>query len=162
MERNRARRERRGTFSGLCGGAILFLLLPWPARAQAGHFWFQRRTPAPTSTPVRPTPTPAPTPEAGCAIDVLEHEPAVPFDLVGIVEVQSRDVEPDGEGLLPSARARACELGGDALVILYRREGRRGGLPPETRRGRMLPYAGLRAAVIRYRNRPGVTAPASP
>jgi len=78
---------------------------------------------------------------------VFDHEPAIPFDLVAIVEVQSSRWYPSAEGALAAARIRACELGGDALVLLYRAGDRRRRSPGR----RMLPEADVRGAVVRYR-----------
>jgi hypothetical protein len=112
---------------------------------------FPTPTPAPTTTP---GPAVSPTPEPPrCNVAVLEQEPAEDFELVGVVEVASRGVAANPESALEAARLQACALGGDALVLLYKRERRRsgqGGAPPPQG---VLPDPELRAAVIRYRVR---------
>jgi hypothetical protein len=113
-----------------------------------GHWWDE---PPPTPTPaaaVAPTPTSGPP----CEIDVLEFEPAVPFELVGLVEVQGRGAFSEPSSALEAAKIRACQLGGSAIILLYRREGRRQGVEDRvTKRGTLLPEPELRVAVIRYR-----------
>ena len=137
---------RLACFGASAVAAVLLVSAPMTAAR-----WFD--PPPPTATP-EPTPAAAPslaTPERACEIDVLEREPAVPFDLLAVVEVQARMPETDPESLVASARLRACELGGDALVILWRREPHRSGMAPRPGGQGLLPEPGLRTAVIRYR-----------
>jgi len=102
---------------------------------------------------VVPSESPTPTPTVGfrCDPPVLDREPSEPFDLVGIVEVQSRRQGGGWESVVGSAKLQACALGGDALVMLYRNERGSGGAPVITGPSAMLPSPELRAAVIRYR-----------
>ncbi|MGH7822545.1 MAG: hypothetical protein ACREQ9_22515 [Candidatus Binatia bacterium] len=125
--------------------ALAAVLVAACVSGEAGARWWEFEPP--------PTPIATPTvsvPASECTIDLLESEPAVPFVLVGLIEVQGRGPVHDPQGVLAAAKRRACELGGDALVILFRREGRRAGLPRPPEPG-LLPEPEIRAAVIRYR-----------
>lgn len=118
--------------------------------------WWQASPPptmtaTPTAAPGAVTPRATPT-ERGCAIEVFDVEPARPFDLVAIVEVEPRAAAAPGS-LLDAAKLQACNLGGDALVVLYRAEERSGFARVPPAEPGFLPAPDLRVAVIRWRAR---------
>ncbi len=119
-----------------------------PAEPQVYPRWWQA---PPTPTPL---PLASPTPEPPrCNVVVLDREPAEPTDIVGIVEVAPRRAETDPESALEVARLRACALGGDAIVITYRREKRRSGQVVGPAPQGVLPDPEVRGVVVRYRER---------
>ncbi len=122
-----------------------------PPQPQVYPRWWQSLpTPSPTATPTPLPPTP-PTPR--CNVAILDREPAEPTDIVGIVEVSPRRAEADPESALEAARLQACALGGDAIVITYRREKRRSGQVAGPAPQGVLPDPEVRGVVIRYRER---------
>ncbi len=135
-----------GSFLGV-GCASLDSLPPPTAMTER---WWEANAALPTPT-TRGIATPTPEPEPQCSIAVFESEPPEPFDLIGLVEAEGHGLAEWGDSALEAAKIEACKLGGDALVILFRRGKERSGFerhqgPPTT-----LPRAELRAAVIRYR-----------
>lgn len=135
---------------------MIVWLLVWETRA-ASHWWEGEGVqPSPTPTfavTLLPPATPVPSATAAphCVIEILDREPTAPFDLVGLVEVQERSPVRNSDGVVESAKAQACSLGGDALVILHRSEPRRSGIERRRSPRGVLPDPALRAAVIRYR-----------
>ena len=103
------------------------------------------------SPPPNEPATPTPTPGAACDPAVLDQEPTAPFDLLGIVEVESRRPGSPGSNPLAAAKLQACALGGDALVVLYRNERTPGSSSVIDGSSGTLPRPEIRVAVIRYR-----------
>jgi hypothetical protein len=109
----------------------------------------------PTPTlPATPPPSPTPTPERPrCSIAVLDQPPAEAFDLIALVEVRPQGRIDTPEGSLEAAKLQGCSLGADALVILYRSEGRRSVVDSPRAPLGVIPSPAIRAAAIRYRQR---------
>lgn len=117
--------------------------------------WWEQPSPPPATVTAegQSTPSATPTETFRCSIPALESEPQDAFDLVGIVEVQPAGSSRNAESVLEAAKLQACALGGDAIVVLYRSQGYRFGMPPAPPEPGVLPAPALRAAVIRYRQR---------
>lgn len=148
------RRPRVAVGTVLCVGLVFgvacatFDSLPPPAAR--GERWWEAKAalPSPTAPDIAAT---TPEPEPRCTIAVLESEPAEPFDWIALVEAQGHGLAEWGDSALEAAKIQACRLGGDALVVLFRKEKERKSFARLAGPLTTLPDAEIRAAVIRYR-----------
>lgn len=136
--------------AGISLGAGCASLDALPPPTAMTERWWEAKAAQPTPT-ISGVVTPTPEPEPQCSIAVFESEPPEPFDLIGLVEAEGHGLAEWGDSALEAAKIQACRLGGDALVLLFRRGKERSGFEPHQGPPTTLPRAELRAAVIRYR-----------